>query len=474
MTAQDQPVVFVSLTGDEAIRLYDLDPQSGALELRATSPAHGPSGALFLHPSRAPCSTTAMSGTQPSPASTSTPHRAKLTLINKVDTEIDTPAHLITDPAGRFLLTAYYTGGGVTVHRLDDDGAIGDLVQRIDTGPKAHAILLTEGERFVFVPHVYPNNKTSQFRFDASTGQLSPNDPPVLTPPEGEPGPRHICFRPLGDVAYIVNEQGNTVTAHRFDPERGTLSIFQDISTLPADYIEGGHTAHVEVHPNGQWCYASNRGHDSIVGYNIDADGALSPFGHYPVPASPRSFNIDPTGTLPVRRRRSRRSHDLLPNRCNQRCPTAHRRLRSGQSAVLGHGDDALVQPKRLVDVLLIGPHGPARNLLHGQRMSGVRRLIGSHNRRHGLHPAKTIHLGLAAGEDGLGKVVVLNGQVPGVDFVEGCCGRIVFYAVGTKEALSDLVEVKIRQEREDFAGLLAPCLPKRSTAGRPLRSPGA
>ena len=180
---------------------------------------------------------------------------------------------------------------------MDDDGAIGDLVQRIDTGPKAHAILLTEGERFVFVPHVYPNNKTSQFRFDASTGQLSPNDPPVLAPPEGEPGPRHICFRPLGDVAYIVNEQGNTVTAHRFDPERGTLSIFQDISTLPADYTEGGHTAHVEVHPNGQWCYASNRGHDSIVGYNIDADGALSPFGHYPVPASPRSFNIDPTGT---------------------------------------------------------------------------------------------------------------------------------------------------------------------------------
>ena len=157
----------------------------------------------------------------------------ELTLINKVDTSLDTPAHLITDPAGRFLLTAYYTGGGVTVHRLDDDGAIGDLVQRIDTGPKAHAVLLTEDERSVFVPHVYPNNKTSQFRFDASTGQLSPNDPPVLAPPEGEPGPRHICFRPLGDVAYIVNEQGNTVTAHRFDPERGTLSIFQDISTCP-------------------------------------------------------------------------------------------------------------------------------------------------------------------------------------------------------------------------------------------------
>ena len=43
-------VLFVSLTGDEQIRLYDLDPTDGALQLRATSDAHGPTGALYLHP----------------------------------------------------------------------------------------------------------------------------------------------------------------------------------------------------------------------------------------------------------------------------------------------------------------------------------------------------------------------------------------------------------------------------------------
>ena len=219
-----------------------------------------------------------------------------LALINKVDTQIGIPAHLTTDRAGRFLLTAYYGGGGVTVHRLGADGAIGELVQYLDTGIKAHAIIAVAEDRFVFVPHVCPTNKTSQFSFDAETGLLSPNDPAELPPPDDNTGPRHICFRPQGDVAYIVNEQGNTVTAHRFDAERGTLEIFQHLATLPPDYTEGGHTAHIEVHPNGQWAYASNRGHDSIVGYNVAADGALSPFGHFPVPASPRSFNIDPTG----------------------------------------------------------------------------------------------------------------------------------------------------------------------------------
>ena len=47
---QKRPVLLVSLTGDEQIKLYDLDPQSGGLSLRAVSNAHGPSGALCLHP----------------------------------------------------------------------------------------------------------------------------------------------------------------------------------------------------------------------------------------------------------------------------------------------------------------------------------------------------------------------------------------------------------------------------------------
>jgi 6-phosphogluconolactonase len=288
-------VLFVSLTGDEQIKLYDLDPQSGALQLRSVSNAHGPSGALYLHPSGNVLLVAHVESTTLASFHLDV-NSGALTLINKVDTGIDIPAHLITDRHGRFLLTAYYGGGGITVHRLGPDGSIQELVQYVDTGEKAHAVLAAAEDRFVFVPHVCPTNKTSQFRFDSDAGLLTPNDPGELSPPDDETGPRHICFRPQGDVAYIVNEQGNTVTAHRFDAEQGTLEIFQNIPTLPADYTEGGFTAHVEVHPNGRWLYASNRGHDSIVGFNIAADGTLSPFGYYSVPASPRSFNIDPTG----------------------------------------------------------------------------------------------------------------------------------------------------------------------------------
>ena len=294
-TNEKRYVVFVSLTGDQQIKCYDLDLNSGTLELRSTSNAHGPAGALYLHPSEkvmliAHVESTTLASFRLDTSS------GRLALINKINTGIDIPAHLITDCTGRFLLTAYYGGGGVTVHRLGDDGTIDEQVQYIDTGEKAHAIHAVDEDRFVFVPHVCPTNKTSQFRFDCKSGLLSPNDLAELSPPDDQTGPRHICFRPQGDVAYIVNEQGNTVTAHRYDAKTGTLKIFQNISTLPPNYTEGGATAHVEDHPNGKWVYASNRGHDSIVGFNIDTDGTLRLFGHFSVPASPRSFNIDPTG----------------------------------------------------------------------------------------------------------------------------------------------------------------------------------
>ncbi len=51
------------------------------------------------------------------------------------------PAHLTTDPSGRFLLTANYSGGSISVHRLGPDGSIGprtDLVrhERHGDGPR--------------------------------------------------------------------------------------------------------------------------------------------------------------------------------------------------------------------------------------------------------------------------------------------------------------------------------------------------
>jgi 6-phosphogluconolactonase len=52
------------------------------------------------------------------------------------------------------------------------------------------------------------------------------------------------------------------------------------------------------VHPSGHFIYGSNRGHDSIAVFSVDArNGRLTALGHTPTGGkAPRSFAIDPTG----------------------------------------------------------------------------------------------------------------------------------------------------------------------------------
>ena len=108
------------------------------------------------------------------------------------------PCHLSTDRTGRFLLAAYYSDGMVTVDPIDAEGAVGgDRIQKVETQLKAHYIQTDASNRFAFVPHVGDANCVYQFRFDQNTVQLTPNDPPPVSP-EPRPGPPHLCLLPPG------------------------------------------------------------------------------------------------------------------------------------------------------------------------------------------------------------------------------------------------------------------------------------
>jgi 6-phosphogluconolactonase len=72
------------------------------------------------------------------------------------------------------------------------------------------------------------------------------------------------------------------------------------VSTLPGDGTGLSHTAQVVVHPSGRFVSGSNRGHDSVVVFAIDAtSGRLTLVDHTPSGGTtPRNFNVDPTGTF--------------------------------------------------------------------------------------------------------------------------------------------------------------------------------
>jgi 6-phosphogluconolactonase len=225
------------------------------------------------------------------------------------------PTFLAPDRTGRFLLSAYYQGGGAAVHPLAEDGAVGaPPVDRLATAIGAHAIQTDPSNRFAFVPHIARLNDNVlepqrenpgpnmilQFRFDSHTGRLTPNSPPRVQPAE-RLGPRHYCFHPTLDLAYFSNEQGCSVTGYRLDPATGTLSAAQTISTLPDGYAERNTCSQIHLTPSGQFLYVANRGHNSIAGFAVDsATGRLTSIGHAPTEAVPSAFGLDPAGRFVV------------------------------------------------------------------------------------------------------------------------------------------------------------------------------
>jgi 6-phosphogluconolactonase len=164
-------------------------------------------------------------------------------------------------------------------------------------GPHAHSINLDAANRFAIAADL-GLDKLFIDRFDAAKGTLTPNDPPFARVAPGS-GPRHFAFHPDGRHGYVINEMACTVTAFDYDPERGALSEIQTISTLP-EGTRGSNlsTAEVQVHPSGRFLYGSNRGHNTIAIFAIDAaTGRLRPVGHQPTQGkTPRNFGIDPTG----------------------------------------------------------------------------------------------------------------------------------------------------------------------------------
>ena len=112
-------------------------------------------------------------------------------------------------------------------------------------------------------------------------------------------GPRHIAFDLGGKRFYVVNELNATVTGFSYDPGTGQIGKeLQTVSTEPAGYNGPHSTAEIAVHPAGKFVYASNRGHNSIVGYQIDpSTGLLSVIGFATQGVNfPRNFAIDPSG----------------------------------------------------------------------------------------------------------------------------------------------------------------------------------
>ncbi len=231
-----------------------------------------------------------------------------LKLLNSVAIGDGGATHLAVDATGKTIVTAQYGRGSVAVFSLNKDGSIKErtqLIQHTDasgvrpnqTSPHPHWAGFSPDNRFAFIPDL-GKDEVVIYSVDVATSKLTPHGAGIT--PAGA-GPRHMKFHPNGKWVYVLNENDVTVTLFDYDTQVGTMTVRQTEAAVPKEQLAKElrfSASEIRIHPNGQFAYSANRGHDTITAFRIDQEtGELTVIERENVRgATPRNFNLDPSG----------------------------------------------------------------------------------------------------------------------------------------------------------------------------------
>jgi 6-phosphogluconolactonase len=192
-----------------------------------------------------------------------TPHGAPLTLHSR-------PIHTSVDMSGEYLLIAYNDPSGLTVHRINKDGSLGERVDQpnpLDTGKFAHQIrAMPDNQQVIMVtrgnnaPTDNPVNPGSIKTFSFKNGVLT--NLAAIQPGDGmQFGPRHLDFHPTQPWVYVSVESQNKLHVYKRDSATGIsrepLFIKETLSDPSSKMRQAAGPIH--VHPDGRFVYLTNR-----------------------------------------------------------------------------------------------------------------------------------------------------------------------------------------------------------------------
>ena len=263
------------------VTVWDRDPASGALRPAAPAVPVPEASYLTAHPTR-PVLYAVSERDDGEVVALALDPDGSARELNRQPTGGADPCHLAVDPAGRYLATANYTGGSLSVHPIDADGSLlprRDLVRHIGGGPVAdrqegpHVHMVRFTDRHLLAVDL-GNDTVRSYGLSARDGHLRPLHVTHLPPGTG---PRHLALTPSG-VGYLVGELSGTLSVLRARGD-GTLT---DLGAVPLSADASPNlAAAVEVSADGRFVYASNRGPDSVSVFAVSGDD-LTPIAEVP------------------------------------------------------------------------------------------------------------------------------------------------------------------------------------------------
>ena len=211
------------------------------------------------------------------------------------------PCHIVSD--GKYVITANYTGGDISVFSLDAAGRLQAEVQHISfveashgSTSHIHCIIPTPERRYVLATNL-GKNCVYCFRYKArkaSKGVKVLKDMKVAYRiSDTIQGPRHLTFSKDGRFAYLINELGGECVVLSY--RKGKL---KEVQRIMADEGGGRGSADIHISPDGRFLYTSHRlKKDGIAIFAINAKkGALTKVGYQLTGVHPRNFAITPNG----------------------------------------------------------------------------------------------------------------------------------------------------------------------------------
>jgi 6-phosphogluconolactonase len=312
--------VYVSNAQDGNIDTYNMDMSTGALTPVGKTEAAKLVMPMTLSPNKKYLY--AVIRSQPTRVLTYEINPATGALTQKASAPLpDSMPYVSTDHTGRFLFTASYGGDKLAVSPIGENGLVeAEAIQVIPTGRNAHSIMPDRTNNFVYAATLGAN-QVLQFTFDSKTGKLTANEPPAVSPEAGH-GPRHLAFSPDNKYLYVLNELSGHVTQYTIDPSKGTLTLVDSISSVPAEAgLAWGSAqgpvgaapalasvaakddkpkvwaADIQITPDGKFLYSTERTTNKIALFTVaPGTGKLTYVTNFATEAQPRGIRIDPTG----------------------------------------------------------------------------------------------------------------------------------------------------------------------------------
>lgn len=312
--------VYVSNAQDGNIDTYNMDISTGALTPIGKTEAAKLVMPMTVSPNKQYLY--AVIRSQPTRVLTYAINPATGALTQKASAPLpDSMPYVSTDHTGRFLFTASYGGDKLAVSPIGEDGLVqAEAIQVIPTGRNAHSIMPDRTNKFVYAATLGAN-QVLQFTFDSKTGKLTANEPPAVSPEAGH-GPRHLAFSPDNKYLYVLNELSGHVTQYTIDPSKGTLTLVDSISSVPAEAgLAWGSpqgpvgaapalasvaakddkpkvwAADIQITPDGKFLYSTERTTNKIALFTVaPGTGKLTYVANFATEAQPRGIRIDPTG----------------------------------------------------------------------------------------------------------------------------------------------------------------------------------